>query len=113
MIPAGAQNCLAQPAHAEQQQQNADRDLQDIERNAIKERPERGDDQRQREEPDERAENGGPQATHHRNRKHDGERFDHLDERREKGRGDGRSGMQAEHLTFPFEWSRRAAGGFC
>ena len=52
----GAQNSLAQPAHAEQQQQNPDGDLQHVERHAIEQRPERDDNQRQRRESRDRAE---------------------------------------------------------
>ena len=100
-VSGGAQDRFAQPAHAEQQEQNADGDLQHIERHAIKERPERNDNERQRDETRERAEHGGPHAAHDSDREHDGERFNRLDQRCEKRRGHRRSGMQAEHRGFP------------
>ena len=87
--PRSAQDCLAQPAHAEKQQQHADHELKEVQGNAIEERTEREHDQREGTEARERAQARRPPAAHGCNREHDGERFDRFDERTEKRRGNG------------------------
>ena len=72
----GAQYRLAQPAHAEQQEQNADRNLQRTERHAVEQRPQGDNNERQHEKPGDRAETGRPPAAHDGDSEHDGQGFD-------------------------------------
>jgi hypothetical protein len=101
--PHSAQNRLAQPAHAEQQQQNPDGDLQHVKWHATEQRAERDDNERQHRQSANCAECGRPQTAHDRHRKHNGERFDRFDQRSQKRGGDRRSGVQTEHPVFPCE----------
>ena len=96
----GAQNRLAQPAHAEQEQQNADGDLQHVKRHAVEQRPERNDNQRQYGKPARGAPStAGRTPRTDRDGEHNGQRFDRLDQRRQKRRGDRRSGMQTDRSS--------------
>ena len=95
--PCGAQNGLAQPAHSEQQKQDADRELQKVERNTIEQRPERQDDERKQREPRNCPKPGGTPAANGADGKHDRQRLDRLDERTEKCSGDGRRGHGPGH----------------
>ena len=75
-----AQDRLAQPAHAEQEEQKADRELQRAQRHEAEQRPEGHDDQRQQHETGHGAERGRLPAAHGPNRKHDRERLHDLDD---------------------------------
>jgi hypothetical protein len=94
-----AQYRLAQPAHAEQQEQNANRDLQHIERHAIKQPAQGDNNEREHEKARDRAETGRPPAAHDGDGKHDGQSLDRFDQRGQKRRRDGRSGVQIDHLA--------------
>ena len=77
----GAQDRLAQPAQAEHEQQDADRELQGMKRNGAHERPEGDDDQR---EGGQRSRGAGQRRTpaaREPDGEHDGQRLDRLYER--------------------------------
>ena len=83
----GAQNSLAEPAQAEQQQKNADDELQVLERHAVYDWPER-----QHQEPED-TQSGGctgqcrPPSLHGGDGEDDGEGLDDFDDRGQEGRG--------------------------
>ena len=81
-----AQNRLAQPAHAEQQQQHPDGELQEMQRDVIQERAERDDDCRQQRKPANRAEPGRTPAANGGDGEHDRQRFHRLDQRSQECR---------------------------
>src|SRR5882762_3357047 len=85
----GAQDCFSQPAHAEQQQQNADYELKRVQRNAIEKRAEREDDERERRKAGERAKPGRPPAADGCDREHDRQRLHGFDERTQERRRNG------------------------
>ena len=79
--PGGAQNCLPQPPHSEEQQQNADRELHVMDRHARDQRTESEHEGREESEPRQRSGERGPPSAHRAHREHDGERFHRLDKR--------------------------------
>ena len=81
----GAQNGLAQPSHAEEQQQRADDKLHASERNPRQRRPEQGDGHEKREERRAAAAERAAPAAHRSHRENDRQRLDELDQRGEKG----------------------------
>ena len=101
-IARGAQDRLAQPAQAEQQEQNTDGELQHIERHAVEQGAQRNDDDGEHQKPGNGAEARRPPAAHNNDGKHDGQRLDRLDQRGEKRRNDRRSGVQTtDHCAPP------------
>ena len=85
----GAQDRLAQPAHAENEERDAHAELQPLDRNALEQRPGRDDDDGEQRERGSRAERGHAPAAYRRGGEHDGESFDRLDERGEESGRDG------------------------
>jgi hypothetical protein len=94
----GAQDRLVQPAHAEEQQQDADDQLQQLERYRLERAAERGDQRGQRGEPRGGAEQRRAPAMDGADGEHDRERFDDLDEGSgERGCDGGENGGPGEH----------------
>jgi hypothetical protein len=77
----GAQNGLAQPAHAEQQQQDADDELQLAQRNPIQEWPKRKYNEGKKSKPGDGADPRRPPTTDKGDREHDCQRLDGFDKR--------------------------------
>src|SRR5258706_244651 len=80
---------FSQPAHAEQQQQNADGELERVQRNAIEKRAEGEDDEPERGQAGERAEPCRPPAADGCDREHDCQRLHGFDERAQERRRNG------------------------
>ena len=96
--PNGAQDRLAQPAQAEQEQQDADDELQGVEWNDAHQRTEDGDNERQRGKRGRRAGQRRAPAARESDGKHDGQRLDRLDEGGgERGAGDRNDRRQVRH----------------
>jgi hypothetical protein len=95
-----AQDRLAQPAQAEQNEQEADDVLQHMDRYQAKKRTEDGDERRQGDEGCRRAEEGGAPALDEADGEHDREGLHHLDERSEKRGGQRRYDGDTVHGLF-------------
>ena len=87
-----AQACLAQPAHAHQEEQDADSELQRMERNMVEQWSEQQDGAAQQRQSRPGAERGRAPAAQGRHGKHDRERLDHFDQRGQEGGADSRRG---------------------
>ena len=87
-----AQDRLAQPPHAEQQEKHADHELEQVQRHAVEQGPERHDQQPEHAERRERSRHRGTPAPQGGDGEHDGEGLDDLDERGDERCADGRCG---------------------
>jgi hypothetical protein len=110
-----AQDRLAQPAQAEQQEQDADDELQRMQRDTIEQRSEREDDKRQHDQPGEDAESGWPPAAHDGDGQHDRQRLDRLDQRgQERGRNRRPNERQtAGHASSPIRTGEERTRSRC
>ena len=88
----GAQHRLAQPAQAEEQQEDADDELQKMKGDAVEQGTQRCDQQGEKPQAGQGAEDSGPPATQRADGEHDREGLDDLDQRRPKGGPDGGAG---------------------
>ena len=93
----GAQNCLAQPAQAKQQEKNADQKLKHTERRAVDRRAEDQNNDDENRQSGDRAERRRAPAANRGDREHDGEGLHHFDKRgeersRDRGAGGGPGG---------------------
>ena len=91
---AGAQDRLAQPLQAEDEQQAADDEAQHVERDYRQRRPERRDDRGERDDRGADAQQRRAPAVRRARGEHDRQRLDHLDGAREERREDQQAPAQ-------------------
>jgi len=85
LVAARAQDRLAQPLQAEDQEQRADDEPEDVDRDERQRRPERGDDRQEHDRGRGHADEGGAPAPGDAGREHDREGLDRLHRAREEG----------------------------
>jgi len=76
-----AEDRLSQPAHAEQQQQDPDRELKEMQRDKIEQRAEQQHDEDEQHKASERSKPGRTPAANSGDRQQDGQRLDGLNKR--------------------------------